>query len=398
MRVLYIHQYFTTPAMSGGTRSYEFGRRLVERGHHVTMITSARDGAARHSESIAGMEVVWLPVRYSQNMSYGRRLSAFGGFAAAAARESLRHDYEVVFATSTPLTVAIPGSIAAHYRRVPMVLEVRDLWPEVPIAVGALTSPAAIRLAKSLERFAYSQARHIVALSPGMAEGIARQGVPESKITVIPNGCDVGTFGVARTGEPPAALREARRGGRPIALYAGAIGRVNGLQYLVHVADHLRRIGSTVSVVVAGDGSEREAVASLARRIGVLDRSFFLLPPQPKDQMPQLLAWSDIALSIFAPIPEMEANSSNKFFDALAAGKPVAVNYGGWHQELLETHACGIRLARDVGVAAESLDNFLRDRAQHRAEGYEARRLAERVFSRDQQLPALESVLESAVD
>ena len=398
MRVLYIHQYFTTPAMSGGTRSYEFGRRLVERGHHVTMITSATDGTARRSETIAGMEVVWLPVRYSQNMSYGRRLSAFGGFAAAAARESLRHDYDIVFATSTPLTVVLPGSMAAHFRRVPMALEVRDLWPEVPIAIGALRSPAAIRLAKSLERFAYSQARHIVALSPGMAEGITRQGVPETKVTIIPNGCDVDTFGVTRIGEPPAALREARRGGRPIALYAGAIGRVNDLEYLVRVADQLGRMGSAVSVVVVGDGSEKEAVISLARRLGALDRSFFLLPPQSKDQMPRLLAWSDIALSIFAPIPEMEANSSNKFFDALAAGRPVAVNYGGWHQELLENHACGIRLAPDVGVAAESLDTFLRDRDRLRAAGYAARRLAERAFSRDRLLTDLEAVFVGAVD
>ena len=243
------------------------------------MITSARDGAARHSEAIAGMQVVWLPVPYSQNMSYRRRLSAFGGFAAAAARESLRHDYDVVFATSTPLTVALPGSMAAHYRRVPMVLEVRDLWPEVPIAIGALRSPAAIRLAKSLERFAYSQARHIVALSPGMAEGIARQGVPETKVTIIPNGCDVDTFGVARIGEPPAALRDARRGGLPIALYAGAIGRVNDLEYLVRVADQLGRMGSAVAVVVVGNGSEKEAVISLARRLGVLDRSIFFAPP-----------------------------------------------------------------------------------------------------------------------
>lgn len=398
MRVLYIHQYFTTPEMPGGTRSYEFGRRLVERGHQVTMITSARDGAARRNEAITGMDVVWLPVRYSQSMSYRRRLSAFGGFAAAAARESLRHDYDVVFATSTPLTVAIPGSIAAHYRRAPMVLEVRDLWPEVPIAVGALTSPAAIQLAKSLERFAYAQARHIVALSPGMAEGIARQGVPETKITVIPNGCDVDAFGVARLGEPPALLRKAKQGGRPIALYAGAIGRVNELEYLVRVADHLNRMGSAVAVVVIGEGSEKGAVIRLARRLGVLDQSFFVLPPQPKEQMPHLLAWSDIVLSIFAPIPEMEANSSNKFFDALAAGRPIAVNYGGWHQELLESQACGIRLARDVGVAAESLDTFLCDHDRLRVGGDAARRLAERALSRDRQLTALESVLVDAVD
>lgn len=397
LRILYIHQYFNTPAMSGGTRSYELGRRLVASAHSVTMVTSDRAGSSRVEERVAGMDVVWLPVRYSQGMSYRRRMAAFGGFAAAAARESMRHDFDVVFATSTPLTTAIPGAAAARRRRVSLVLEIRDLWPEMPIAVGALNSPLEVRVARLLEGFAYSQADQIVALSPAMAEGIARTGYSPSRITIIPNGCDVEMFAVNRGVEPPKILRESEVGDRRIALYFGAIGQVNGLEYLVDVAEELRLAGSPLAIVVIGDGHKRASVLDRATRIGVLGESFFVLPAQPKSEMPRLLAWADVALSIFAPIPEMEANSSNKFFDALAAGRPIALNYGGWHRELVEQNGCGVFLPRDPMEAASVLEDFTKDQALLESAGAAARRLAERKFSRDDHARQLEAVLLRAV-
>jgi glycosyltransferase involved in cell wall biosynthesis len=224
--------------MAGGTRSYEFARRLVERGHEVHVVaggpeTSEHDRHRVTSES--GITVHWLPVAYGNAMSYRRRLAAFARFAWQAASVSAALSGDLVLASSTPLTVAIPAAYAARRRRVPMVLEVRDLWPELPIAIGALRSPVMRWVAWRLEGWAYRRSVHVIALSPGMAQSIRRR-FPRVPVTVIPNGCDLDLFADAdRSGR---ALRAASPwlSDRPLVLYAGTIGRYNGLDYLVRMA------------------------------------------------------------------------------------------------------------------------------------------------------------------
>jgi len=203
MKILYLHQYFVPPDSPGGTRSYEFARRLARRGHEVTVVTScaamkpdfADPTRVTHRE-FDGIELIILPVAYGNEMSFTRRLAAFGQFAIQAAREILRERADVIFATSTPLTIAIPGLLGRYARDTPVVFEVRDLWPELPIAIGALDNPVAQTLARGLEWAAYHGASEIVALSPGVADGVARQGIPRDRITVIPNSCDTDDFAV----------------------------------------------------------------------------------------------------------------------------------------------------------------------------------------------------------
>ena len=156
MRIVYLHQYFNTPRMAGSTRSFEIARRLVAAGHTVEMVTTWREPIATRAwftSEVAGMRVHWLPVSYSNHMSYRARIAAFMKFAAAAARRAAALDGDVIYATSTPLTIGLPAMYAARRLRVPMVFEVRDLWPELPIAIGALTNPLTCGLARWLERF-----------------------------------------------------------------------------------------------------------------------------------------------------------------------------------------------------------------------------------------------------
>ena len=109
MRVIYLHQYFNTPDMTGGTRSFEIGRRLVAAGHRVEMITSWQEPSAAKqwfTTEAGGMRVHWMPVAYSNDMAYRSRVQAFATFARGAARRAAGLDGDVVFATSTPLTIA----------------------------------------------------------------------------------------------------------------------------------------------------------------------------------------------------------------------------------------------------------------------------------------------------
>jgi len=382
--------------MSGGTRSYEMARRLAAYGHEVHMITSDRSGPVsgrwyRTRES--GIQVHWLPVPYENKMSYPARLRAFFRFAIRSASYSRRIKADVILASSTPLTIALPGVWVSKMQRAPLVFEVRDLWPELPIALGALKGPL-IPAARLLERFAYRNSSQIIALSPGMKDGIVRAGYPSRRVHVIPNGCDLELFqGASRSGR---RFRDRYEwlGERPLVLYAGTIGRINGLKYLVRLAFETWKAAPEVRFLVAGDGYERRLIEALARDLGVLDRNFFLSPPMPKADMPELYAAATMATSLFIDLPEMWSNSANKFFDSLAAGRPIAVNYQGWQADLIHETGAGLVLpADDVPGAARQLTRAIFDKGWTARAGSAALQLARDRFDRDRLAKQMEEVL-----
>jgi glycosyltransferase involved in cell wall biosynthesis len=399
VRIIYLHQYFNTPEMAGSTRSYEIARRLVAAGHTVDLVTSWRQPAEtkgwRQTE-VAGMRVHWLAVPYSNQMGYRSRISAFLRFAMGAAVRASNLQGDVIFASSTPLTIALSAVYTARRKRIPMVFEVRDLWPELPIAVGALKNPLLRLAARWLERFAYSQSARVVALSPGMAAGVARTGYPGGRIIVIPNGCDLAFF--ERNIERGRAFRQ-RLGisnDRIVVGYAGTLGRINGVGYLVHVAAALKADHRFVFLLI-GEGQERVQIEAAAREHDVLNRNLIMHGKIAKTGMADVFSGLDVATSLFLPIPEMESNSANKFFDALAAGCCVAINYGGWQAELLNEAGAGVRLSRDPQSAARQLQSLADDPERLKAAGRKARLLAVERFSRDKLAAQVESVLTQAI-
>lgn len=375
--------------MSGGTRSYEMARRFVRAGHEVHIISSYRDNdhfcGSWWTEMVEGIHVHWLAVPYSNKLSYGKRIKAFVHFAWAAARKAYKVGGEVIFATSTPLTIALPGIYASRRLNVPMVFEVRDLWPELPIAVGAIKNPLLIKLTKLLERFAYRHSSHIVALSPGMAAGVRATGYPADKISVIPNGADIELFHVdPDAGDTTFFVEQPDLATGPLVVYAGTLGVINGVGYLVDLASEMQRIDSTVRFLIVGDGKEAESIKQKAFDVGVLGDNLWMLPPVAKNEMPALLSASTVATSLFVDLPEMWNNSANKFFDALAAGKPVMINYRGWQARLLEESGAGIVVPPDCPEkAATLLHGLLCDEQRIEDAQTAARQLAETRFNRD---------------
>jgi glycosyltransferase involved in cell wall biosynthesis len=399
LRVLYLHQYFNLPSQPGSTRSYEMARRLAAHGHQVHLVTSDRSAAAHRQagwrQSVeAGIQVHWLPVPYSNHMSYGQRILAFFRFAIGSAARAAALPCDVVFATSTPLTIALPAVYAARRQRVPMVFEVRDLWPDLPIAMGALRNPVAIAAARWLERFAYRNASRVVALSPGMKEGVVKAGYPAERVRVIPNSADLELFDV------PADLgRQFRRQhdwlqDRPLVVYTGTLGKINGVGYLARLAAAVRPIDPEAQFLIVGDGVEAPSVRQLAVELGVWNANFRIMNQLPKRDMPAVLSAADIATSVVIDLPALWANSANKFFDALAASTPMAINHLGWQADLLRETGAGLVLDPvDIEASAAALAGALRDPAWLRAAGRAAGELARRRFSRDALAAQLEEVL-----
>jgi len=345
VRVTYIHQYFTTPEQGGGTRSYEMGRRLVKMGHQVRMVTTRRESGfgGWRVRTVEGMEVHELGVPYSNRMGNLRRIGAFLQFAIMASLRVARLQADVVFATSTPLTVAIPGIIGSTLRRRPLVFEVRDLWPDVPIALGALQSPVTKLLARALERLVYARAEHIVALAPGMRQDIVAKGVALAKVSVIPNGCDLELFRPDPTARGEVNGWQPKLGMGPLVVFTGTIGRANGLGYLVEVAVHMKSISPDVRFVVVGDGADRERVEEQASAAEILGTSMFFVGHVAKPVAAKWVCASDAIVCLFTgPQVVWKDAVQNKFFDALAAGKPTASNFEGFQSIVARDAEIGI--------------------------------------------------------
>lgn len=399
MKICYIHQYFVTPDDNGGTRSYEFARRLAAWGHEVHVITGRKPTTiSRHERSsIRGRRpsIHAVGVEYSNYYTPLRRMLAFLVFAWRSTKLTLHLRPDIVFASSTPLTVALPALMARYLYNVRVIFEVRDVWPEVPIALGELRSGLGKLLARILERAAYSASTAVVALSPDMAASIANTGYPRERIEVIPNSADNELFR-ARIEEPTVWTKfKSRYPFDHYIVYAGTLGRVNNVKYLSDLAAHLDPVADSVAVVVIGDGREKQALIDSASRNGSLNRNLFLLRPVPKRQMPAILVDAAFGISTVLPISALDANSANKVFDYLAAGVPVLVNHGGWLKEVLETSGAGVALPRtDTSAAAESISKILANPRGVQQMGVAASALADERFSRDELAARLRSVFQ----
>lgn len=406
MHVLYFHQHFTTPDGSSSTRSYEIAKRLLTSGHRVTMVCGAaalsKSGLSgpfvrgRREGSVDRIYVIELELPYSNYDSFLWRFWTFLRFAFRSVILALRLDYDVIFATSTPLTVALPGIAARWLRRKPFVFEVRDLWPELPRAMGVIRNPLVLLMMDWLEFVAYHSATSCVALSPGIAQGIIRRGVPQSRVATAPNGCDLDLFA------PDTAQAVPEIPGLPsdafVATFTGAHGVANGLGAVLDAAAELRLRGRTdIVLVFIGDGKERPTLIERAHRED-LDNCLFV-NSMPKKALTQFLCRrANVGLMILANVPAFYYGTSpNKFFDYLASGLPVLVNYPGWMAEMVAAQGAGVVVPPQDPIAfADALIRMADDPAATAGMGRRGRSLAQREFLQTTLAQRCVSVMESA--
>ena len=389
MRITYLHQYFNTPDMSGGTRSYEMARRLVAKGHEVNMVTSWREDDGRRDwfeTEEAGIRVHWLPVPYSNNMGFQERIRAFLRFAWGAARKAASLPADVVFATSTPLTIALTGAYAAWRQKAPMVFEVRDLWPDVPIAMGALNNPVLQYSAKKLEKWAYSKSKKIVALTPTMRDFISGKGVELEKIHILPNGATVFPF-------TPLDIKNGQNSFS--ILYCGNLGPAHGVDYLCHLARAVKDKEYPIHIKVAGEGKETKRLQETAFNDNTINNAISFIGKVSKTQIPELYSQADASIMTICNCELLYRHAvQNKFFESLMAGCPVFANYRGWASELAEHEEVGAILPyNDSDAAVDILWSKLNSATWMNEASIKSRRIAEKRFSFDILASKLEAIL-----
>jgi len=406
MHIIYIHQYFKTPDHKGGIRSYEMAKRLVQAGHKVSMICCSltmdiqgKPGNIIQSQ-VAGIDVYRIIEPYSNYMSFARRWIAFLRFAQHALKvtKSLR-EVDLVFATSTPLTVGPLGRKTAKFHKCPFVFEVRDLWPELPIAMGLVKNPLLRWYLKNMELRTYRAASHCVALSPRMKAGIAETGFPEDHITLIPNSCDNELFFPT---DFRSEISQDSRYGHPDDLrfvYAGTHGLINGLDAVLDAIRELKKRNVTgIHFNFIGEGAKKPSLIKQAESEG-LSGYVSWIDPMTKNDLARILPQMDVGLLVFQNNTAIyDGTSPNKFFDYISSGLPVLNNYPGWLAKYIQERNCGVVVPPEDPMAfADAIMDLLKRRHALKTMGENARKLAEDVFSRDKLAAQFVQVMEDVV-
>ena len=397
MKIIYFHQHFSTHEGSTGTRSYGLARRLVERGHQVTMVCGSYRGAATGLKGpiiqgsrrgvVDGIEVIELGLDYSNHDGFLHRTTTFLRFALHSAWIATSEPCDLIFATSTPLTAGIPGIVGKFLRRRRFVFEVRDLWPELPSAMGVIRNPVILSLMSFLEWCCYRSADRCIGLAPGIVDGIANRGVRRSRIDLIPNSADLELF---HPGEDRSCDTRIR------AVFTGTHGIANGVDAILDAAMELQRSGDdSIQIELIGDGKLKPDIKSRVHAESLA--TVTLVDPLPKTLLAARLGNADVGLMVLANIPAFSYGTSpNKFFDYLASGLPVICNYPGWVSDLITEHQCGVAVPPcDPTAFADALRDIASNPARRRAMGLRARNLAkqfDRVILADRFVNAIEQV------
>ena len=382
--------------MSGGVRSYDIAHYLVENGHTVHMITSMRDLSDKDRWSFTnenGINVHWLSMSYSNKFSFLKRLKAFFLFAVYSAKKGSSLDGDIIYASSAPLTIAIPALYISWKKSIPIVFEVRDLWPAVPIAMGVLKNPFLKYLAKNLEKYIYKKSKAVIALSEGMKNGVVDAGYDENKVFVIPNFSNNEMFNSDLTGGKFQVKRKWLKNS-PLLVYTGTFGLVNGVSFLVDIAEQLIFLNSNVKILLLGHGIEFESVKSYAIEKNVLNTNLFIEPSINKEELPEVLSAASLASNLIIDVPELWNNSANKFFDALASGTPVLINGSGWQADLInKTNAGIVTYGLSIEQSAKAVNDFLNNEDLLKESSINALNLSKEFFDKDKLVMQVEEVL-----
>ncbi|MDX1905930.1 MAG: glycosyltransferase family 4 protein [Bacteroidia bacterium] len=383
MRLLYLQQLLVLPGCPGNARSWEFARQWQAAGHEITLLASTAHLPPDHPliqgqpfplyTTYEGVRLILLKVSYDHMMPFAARIKAFLQFYRQV--WALRHHlggYDAVLAYSAPLSVGDLGRRLAWHLQVPFLFEIADVWPDVPAGMGLIPQGPILNWLYRRTRRMYEAARRIYVFSEGMRDQVMEHGVAGERIRVIPNGTQI----------RPLPQRPVRQEPGLRVLYAGTVGRANDLTLLLAAIRLLVQAGRTdIHLTLLGGGNDLSRVRAYAQAQGPLPVTF--LAQVPQEAVREQLHAADVGVVCFAAYPVLAANSATKFFEYLAAGLPVVINYEGWQADYLRTWNCGLAAPAGDAVALASHLQYLADHPQLRDEmGQRGRALAVACFDR----------------
>lgn len=355
MKILLIHQNFLEPEDGGGSRFNEMTRLWEAAGHEITvlagMIHHATGKKPLHYRGkyiyeqrlSTGLRVIRCHVSTVYTRGFVGRLWGYFSFVFSALYAGVfkaGQKYDLILATSPPLLVGITARLLSIFKRLPMVFEVRDLWPESAIDTGVLHNKWAIRLAYALEAHLYRHASLITVLTPAFQQIlIQKKGVPKEKILLLPNAADFQLAEQTAAHFNRLAFRQ-KMGwtDKIVFIYVGAHGLANQLIQLINAAEQLQNETKALFVLL-GDGMKKKELQLKVKQLQLHNVQF--LPIVPKKEVFKYILAADYGLSVLKKCNTFKTIYSNKTFDYMSCKKPILMLIDGISRQLVETAACG---------------------------------------------------------
>lgn len=393
MRILYISQYFPPEAGATQTRAFEMARNWVQLGHQVTILTEFPNhpsgiipveykGKFFERAELEGINVIRVWVKASPEKSLRNRILFYLSFMfnAFIAGLFLAHcRYELIYATSPPLFVGGAALFLSYLKRVPLVFEVRDLWPESAVALGELQNSLAISFATRLESMCYRRARLIPVVTQGIINRLIERDIPEHKILLVSNGANIDLFHFMPE-ERERIRTELGLSSKFVAIYAGIHGLAQGLETVVEAAQKLVSI-QDIHIIFIGEGPKKAEVTALAQQYHLANLT--LLPEKPREQIPSYLSAADVSLIPLRNIELFKGALPSKIFDAWACQRPVILSVEGEASHVVEQAQGGIFVQPENPAALAKTLIQLRDNPMEREKmGKNGRIFTEKNYSR----------------
>ncbi|WP_276367909.1 glycosyltransferase family 4 protein [Chryseolinea sp. H1M3-3] len=378
MKVLLLHQHFNTPESGGSLRSYYLAKALVDRNVQVVVITGY-GGKNYQLENIEGIEVHYLPVPYNNRFGFWKRSFSFFRYNWGVIRLTGKlQSIDTCYAISVPLTIGLAAFWIKLRYKIKYIFEVGDLWPEAPIQMGFVNNYFLKSFLYGLEKFLYRKAESVVALSPMIKAAIEKK-VPGKLVHLIPNMADT-AFYKPQT-KDPVLVEKFRVKEKFVVSYIGAIGLANGLDFYVECARACQQAGLPIHFMLCGDGALLEYFKRIAKQYALKNLS--ILPFQNRNGVNEIMNVTDATFICYKPLPVLETGSPNKYFDGLAAGKLILVNFGGWIKSEIENRKCGVYVdSKRPTDMVKKIEPFISDSQRLKQYQQASRLLAESAYSR----------------
>lgn len=378
VKVLILHQHFNTPGEGGPLRSFYLAKALVESGMSPVVITAGREKTYRKVD-LEGIEVHYLPIAYDNRFGFWKRSLSFLRYVWGATRLAGElKAIKVCYAISVPLTVGLAAKFIKFRYKIPYIFEVGDLWPDAPIQLGFIRNVFFKYFLYKLESSIYQGAHSVVALSGPIQSGILKK-VPDVSTHLIPNMADTGFY---KPEEKNGML--AKRFGvddKFVISYIGAVGFANGLEYFIECARACQEAELPVHFLLCGEGARLTELHAMAGAYGLNNVTF--VPFQNREGVREVMNVTDAIFISYLPVPILETGSPNKYFDGLASGKLIIINFGGWIKKEIETEACGIYVdPAHPGDFVRKLSFYMKSTEPLKKCQQSSRRLAESKYSR----------------
>lgn len=394
-KLLYIHQHYRAPDTGGSHRSYFFAKKLSELGFDVTIITSTnipQRVGTKHEEEFF---VVHYLTYYDQKLSFYKRILYFVLFLLSAIKYSIFHKYHLVFATSTPLTVGIPALFARFVRGTKYIFEVRDLWPSIPIELGFIKNFALRWALYLLEELCYKHAESIIFLSTDMEYDVVNRFPKYADKTCVIENLALVDKHFPKVPKAPLYNNVFKKDRISIS-YVGTFGFINNLQYIIDFAKLVREGNFPIDIYLVGDGAEYKKIYDKCIEYNLINTVIHFIPKLDKRGALEFMKNSSFCISTVLPYDCLYKNSANKFFDSIAMGTPILVNYGGWQEKIIMENEIGLKLSERPCI--EDLSKICRiaeDDVSYQNMRQKANKVAMERYSLDIALYKLELIIQN---